>query len=206
MHSCAKPRCHVLISGTGRAGTSFLVQLLTRLGLDTGLQNGGLELFYPARAGLECDIRAPNAPYIVKSPWVCDYINEVLADPFVRIDHAIVPVRAFAAAAASRAFVQNAATGSSDGEIEVPGGLWHTSRAAEQETVLRSQFTKLMEALVRHDVPVTPLWYPRLVRDPGYVYEKLAFLFRGRDYVSFRTEFKHIQRPEFVHQFTAADI
>ena len=30
------PRRHVVITGTGRAGTSFLVELLTHLGLETG--------------------------------------------------------------------------------------------------------------------------------------------------------------------------
>ncbi|MGO8710482.1 MAG: hypothetical protein ACLQUZ_00180 [Rhizomicrobium sp.] len=32
-------RHHVIISGTGRAGTTFLVQLLTALKLDTGYYN-----------------------------------------------------------------------------------------------------------------------------------------------------------------------
>src|SRR6516164_482379 len=31
-------RHHTIISGTGRAGTTFLVKLLTNLGLDTGYQ------------------------------------------------------------------------------------------------------------------------------------------------------------------------
>lgn len=30
------PKHHIIISGTGRAGTTFLVQLLTELELDTG--------------------------------------------------------------------------------------------------------------------------------------------------------------------------
>ena len=199
-------RRHIVISGPGRAGTSFLVQLLTHLGLDTGFRIDGLELSYPARAGLETDIRMPNAPYIVKSPWLCDYIDQVLTNPLIRIDHAILPLRDFAAAAASRAYVQKAATGSSDGEIEVPGGLWHVTQAAEQATVLRNQFTKLIEALARYDVPVTLLWYPRIVRDPGYIYEKLAFLLQAHDFTSFREVFERIQRPEFIHQFTADDI
>ena len=34
---------HVVISGTGRAGTTFLVQLLTHLGLDTGFDPHTME-------------------------------------------------------------------------------------------------------------------------------------------------------------------
>ncbi len=202
---CAKIRHHVVISGTGRAGTSFLVQLLTHLAQDTGYQPNTLELYPEAKAGLEFDVRDPGAPYIVKSPWLCDYIDEILANPLLRIDHAILPVRDFVAAAASRAHVQQYTTGSPDGDMRVPGGLWHTNKATEQAAVLRLQFTKLIEALARHDVPTTLLWYPRIVRDPDYLYKKLAFLLGGRDFVSFRTIFKRVVHPDWVHQFTPID-
>ena len=36
------PRHHVIITGTGRAGTTFLMELLTNLGLDTGFNSGNL--------------------------------------------------------------------------------------------------------------------------------------------------------------------
>lgn len=32
------------------------------------------------RAGLEFDIRENNSPYIVKSPWFCDYAKEVASE------------------------------------------------------------------------------------------------------------------------------
>src|SRR5581483_8358885 len=111
-----EPRHHVIISGTGRAGTSFLVNLLTHLGLHTGFRLDGVELPITERAGLEIDIRGCKVPYVIKSPWLCEYIDEVLSDPLIQIDHAIVPVRDFAAAAESRAYVQETTTGSRDGE------------------------------------------------------------------------------------------
>ena len=52
-----------LIVGTGRAGTSFLVALLTRLGLPTGFTNADVEktiLRTAAHAGLEHDPRMVN--------------------------------------------------------------------------------------------------------------------------------------------------
>jgi hypothetical protein len=65
---------HVIISGTGRAGTTFLVQLLTELGLDTGLTDSHTDIFENCNAGMEKDLREPDAPYIVKSPFLCDYL------------------------------------------------------------------------------------------------------------------------------------
>src|SRR5687768_17589609 len=65
---------HVIISGTGRAGTSYLVELLTNMSLDTGYTPSTAQLDSQARSGLELDIRNESAPYLVKSPWLCDYI------------------------------------------------------------------------------------------------------------------------------------
>lgn len=196
-------RSHVVISGTGRAGTTFLVQLLTNLGLDTGYRPDEIELSPFCRAGLELDIRAPNAPYIVKNPHICDLAEEVLASS-VRIECAIVPVRQFEAAAASRAYVQELTTGSRDGKT-VWGGLWATDKADDQLGVLREKFTRLIEVLVRHDIPITFLSYPRLVRDPDYLYGKLKFLLRDIDLPNFRNTFNGLVRPEWVHQFHADD-
>jgi hypothetical protein len=201
-------RSHIVISGTGRAGTTFLVHLLTQLGLDTGFDRDAIAAnIYPtARAGLEIRVLGPNAPFIVKSPFLCDDAEEVLASS-VRIQHVIIPVRRFAAAAASREHVQRLATGHSDGSESVPGGLWDTDKAAGQVDVLRLKFTKLIEVLVRHDIPMTFLAYPRLVRDPDYLYEKLKFLFsdKGIHFDYFRATFDKTVRPEWTHQFTADD-
>lgn len=196
-------RSHVVISGTGRAGTTFLVNLLTRLGLDTGYQPDTIDFPLGSRSGLEMDIRDPKAPYIVKSPFLCDLAEEVLASS-VRIDHAIIPVRQFEAAAASRIHVQKLTTGSPDGK-SVWGGLWATDKAAEQADVLRFKFTNLIETLVRHDIPMTFLSYPRLVRDSDYLYRKLGFLLGDIDLERFRRTFNEIIRPEWVHQFTDSD-
>ena len=193
----------MVISGTGRAGTTFLVQLLTNLGLDTGFQADEIGVSPLARAGLELDLRAPTAPYIVKSPNICDWAEEALASS-VRIEHAIIPVRQFEAAAASRAHVQETTTGSRDGKT-VWGGLWATDKADDQLRVLREKFTRLIEVLVRHDIPITFLFYPRLVRDADYLYSKLQFLMGTIDQKTFRAAFDALVRPDWIHQFNPED-
>jgi len=58
-------RKHLLIAGTGRAGTSFMVRLLTDLGLDTHLSrfgDGGWDEM--AQAGLE----KPDLRQLSRSP------------------------------------------------------------------------------------------------------------------------------------------
>lgn len=198
-------RHHVLITGTGRAGTSFLVQLLTNLGLNTGYATDNFALDPIAHAGLEFDARNANAPYIVKSPWICDYIEDLLQDVSVRIDHVLIPVRNFEAAAASRAHVQKINTGIEDGSMPVPGGLWHTEKASDQVGVLQERFTRLVEQLVRSDVEMTFIWYPRLTQDAAYLRSKLANALPMPDEKTFEEVFTRTIRPEWVHQFGAAD-
>ena len=67
------PEHKVIITGTGRAGTTFLVRLLTELGLETGISRKNWhKKFYPAcNAGLEHNLLDPETPYIVKNPALC---------------------------------------------------------------------------------------------------------------------------------------
>ena len=192
------PKHHMIISGTGRAGTTFLVQLLTELGLDTGFKKG--KSGDPgSHAGMERDIRDPNAPYVIKSPWLCDYLDEVLQNGDIVVDQAIVPMRDLYAAAQSRREVTRKAQ---PGGSEVPGGLWHTRNPDEQETILVTQLYKLFFALAKHNVPLVLLLFPRLVKDPQYLYQKIGFLLGDIKYDTFLETFQKISRPELVHDFT----
>ena len=103
-------RHHLLISGTGRSGTSFLVRYLTGLGLDTTLarQGAGAAWDEHANAGLEelpvAD--AANWPYVVKTPWLHQLVDQLLADGGVVIDAVIMPMRPLMEVAASRVILE----------------------------------------------------------------------------------------------------
>ena len=70
---------HILITGTGRAGTTFLVELLTNLGLETGFDSSTIATKKNkiARAGLEHTFKNSNCPYVVKDPNFFEYADEV---------------------------------------------------------------------------------------------------------------------------------
>ena len=192
---------HVIISGTGRAGTTFLVQLLTALGLDTGFPDPESGIYANCNAGMELDLRQPEAPYIVKSPYICDYLDEVMRSGRVVIDHAIVPMRDLFAAAESRRDV------SSRSNLpvlpdRVAGGLWNTTRPDDQEAVLTQQFYKLFIALAEHDIPVTLLHFPRLATDADYLYGKLSFLLSNMPRGAFLRGFGSVSKPDLIHDFS----
>ena len=73
-----------LIVGTGRAGTSFLVALLTRLGLPTGFTNADVDktlLHTAAHAGLEHDPRMMDNYTIQCSPKLQIFKSPRLTEP-----------------------------------------------------------------------------------------------------------------------------
>lgn len=189
---------HVIISGTGRAGTTFLVQLLTSLGLDTGFSNPYENIYPQANAGMEKDLRDPDAPYIVKSPWICDYIGDVLRDGNVIIDHAIIPFRELHAAAESRRRVSaNDPLGYTPNIV--PGGIWDVENPQDQEKVLAVKLYQLLEALIDHEVPLTFFKFPRFVIDPIYLYRKLWFLFQNISYKEFLNFYNLVSKPHLIH-------
>lgn len=152
---------HLLISGYGRAGTTFLMQLLTRCGLDTGFANIRDNYHEHCNAGLEWGLHEPTWPYVVKSPFLCDRLDEMIDSRQIVVDHLFVPVRELTEAAESRRRHGNR-----------EGGLWD-SDGPDQEAVLAVKLNKLLVSAARRDIPVTLLAFPRLVRDREYLWSKL---------------------------------
>lgn len=186
----------IIISGTGRAGTTFLVELLAKLGFDAGTWNEGN--YSPiANAGLERNVLKAGGYQVVKSPHFCDQVDDAVRAG-IKIDHVIVPVRKIEDAAASRARVQEAATGARDGR-GVPGGLWGTTSADEQVEVLTRKFANLIEALVRNDIPTTMVSFPRIATDADYLFEKLSPLVQHVGREEFRHVFSEVAKPERIN-------
>ena len=201
-------RSHVVITGTGRAGTSFLVQLLTNLDLDTGFDKNNLHLSNQSKAGLERNILDDNAPYIVKSPWFCNYVDKVLARPEINIRHIYIPMRELYAAAESRRHVVNEYLSalSADERVKVKsnkimGGLMYTENPEEQESMLLSHLYKLLVSLSKTSIPVTFLHYPRITTDSHYLYTKLKPVLGEITFESFSQIHSLSVRPEWVSQF-----
>jgi hypothetical protein len=194
-------RKHLLITGTGRAGTTFLVQLLTLLGLDTGID----DIWDPhkwnahAKAGLEWNIQHPKAPYIIKGPQLSTELNSILRNGRKHIEHVLVPVRDLYSAAESRREVQRRSNVPIN--VTVPGGLTSAHLPQDQETTLALDFYELFETLAYWDIPHTLMSFPRLVNDPKYLFEKLTPFLGERDYLTFQAAFSEVAKPNWVHDF-----
>lgn len=209
-------RKHVIITGTGRAGTSFLVELMTHLGLETGYRAEDVSNHKSktARAGLEYDIRKEDAPYIVKNPWFCEYATEVLEREDIQIEHAFIPMRDLHAAAESRRYVTNQTVAMMPLMKRIrhywrpkalPGGECPKSSASNQEALLLENLYSLILTLSSSTIPVTLLRYPLLVNDSLYLYDKLLPILNGIGFEQFDATFNRVVDPSLIHSFNAND-
>jgi hypothetical protein len=181
---------HLLVAGTGRAGTSAMVRYLTGLGLETHLSQRGAAASWDdaAQAGLE-DIPlsavTPDLPYVVKSPWSYQFVQELLDDPAIALDGVIVPIRDLVEATSSRVIQQLQAV-----HQEAPwttlmattwehwgataGGTIFSLNPIDEARLLAVGFHRLIERLVQADIPIVLVAFPRFATDPDYLHRKLA--------------------------------
>ena len=164
----SEPR--VIVTGTGRAGTTLLMQILTDLGLDTGFTSS-TPIDQHASAGLERSILSDCKPRIVKDPTLSANLRSLLITQQVVIEHVIVPIRDLEVAAASRVRV----TGYGKDPFRA-GGLFGTRSGTQQTQALANLFYTLFDTISEHDLPHTLLRFPRFANDADYTYEKLSFL------------------------------
>jgi hypothetical protein len=194
-------RKHVIITGTGRAGTSFIIQILTMLGLDTGFNFDEIELHGKSRGGLETGIN-PDSPYIVKNPFFCNFANKIFEDPGIEIKHIFVPIRNLFAAAESRRYVvrQN----KRENHPKIRGGLVHTEsmKRGVQEEKLLGMLYNLMLCTSDTFIPLTLIKYPKLVKDSSYLYKKLKPILETISLKKFDLTFKSLIKPDWIHDFT----
>ena len=191
----------IVITGTGRCGTSFLMHLFTALGFNTGYSldecvwhlkrskcDGGIEHSIGTKLFDKSDI--------VKNPlWF--YKPESLD---FDIDYLIVPIRSLMSVAKSR------------DRNNGYGGFWMgADDITGQIKIDSSALSYFIEHMVLKDLQVIFLDFPRIAKDDEYLYSKLINLlseesfkmpmFYGIDgYVGhFKKVFNEIADPEKVH-------
>lgn len=171
---------HVVIAGTGRAGTTLLVEILTRLGEDTGYKIDELSKHIDpfSRGGLEQDLWAEDPPHIVKSP-VFSWALEAALDAGRKVEHIIIPIRDIGAVMESRKRVLR--------EAKWYWRLLHLVKPTRpiggpqsgfdaKITLLCGVYCLLLVA-AEHEIPVTLLHYPKMRDDAYYLASQLHQLF-----------------------------
>ncbi len=196
-----------MISGTGRDGTTFLVQLFTAPKFNTGfeLSEAKRNIDPVAMAGLEkTRLADPDNPYVIKSPWHSLQMATALGKSQIWIRLAIVPVRDLGDAVASRVRVHNEVSSRGLPTERAFGGLWGTQNPAEQKSILAKRFYRLIQALVHHQIPILFLDFPRVVHDQQYCWHRLKDVLceHGVGEAEFAQAFAATSDPSLVHKFS----
>lgn len=156
-----KPK--VIISGTGRCGTTFLMMLFTFLGFDTGFtkQNFKAHVDSTSRAGMETKLNTPH--YIVKNPQFIeeDYLKYIINNN-IPVKYFIIPIRKYSESAESRA------------NLKTPlGGLWKANTKESQELFYDKLMSTFLFYSVKNDFNVIFLDFERMTKNKKYLYEML---------------------------------
>lgn len=192
----------VIITGPGRAGTSFLVRLLTRLGEDTGFTRERDSYDPKLRAGCEqkaivdlINEKATRAtisdmPRVVKSPdwsWV---LKPLVQQGWLEVDHVIIPFRDVDVSAKSRLDV------GLDWLIE---GAWKEQweRFVAQANIHGLALGRTLNACWVCGLPHTVIMFPHMVQDADYCYDRLTRAF-DLDRERFDEEWRNLARPEQI--------
>ena len=156
----------IVITGTGRCGTSFLMHFFTELGLNTGytidecdqhLSRSGCDGGIEHAIGTELFKKSD----IVKNPeW---FYNPYLLD--FDIDYIIIPMRELKNVALSRKNIGHNSY----------GGFWQGAKTIdEQMNIDTKAFYRFMQFMIRNDLKVIFLDFPRIVQDSEYLYDKIG--------------------------------
>jgi hypothetical protein len=183
---------HLLVAGTGRAGTTALVQLLDACGLDAGAED--LHYFEAARAGLERRFRGDSSPQLVKHPYISEYLDDLIADGFDpgRIDAILVPIRDLQESAASR--IDNFAQRG----LKAAGGLWQERRPGRQTQILAEEEHRLFQTAAEHSIPVVLLAFPKFANDAEYTWGQLKPVLPDVDVGEFLAHHAALMQPGMV--------
>jgi hypothetical protein len=159
----SRSKRHVVICGPGRAGTSFIMSMLTGLGFDTGFSSTREMWFNRSRCGMEFigdRILDDSMPYYVKRAFYAT--SGALKDSIDVIDRIVLPVRSVGAIASSRKAVEESGV--------KEGGYHWADNEGRQAVVAERDIGRTAWIGITNGVPVIVAAYPRLLLDRRYLH------------------------------------
>ena len=192
----------IVITGTGRCGTSFLMHLFTALGFNTGYTLDECEQHLAqsgCNGGIEHSIgteRFERSDFVKNPNW---FYNPTILN--FDIDYIIIPFRKLIDVALSREKIG----------IDEYGGFhegaytWH-----DQMKIDAKAFFNFMEFVIEKELKIIFLDFPRITKDANYLYNKVIdslFILshKNPDFIvddhrkHFKDVFNQIAKPEKVH-------
>jgi len=153
----------IIITGTGRCGTSFLIMLFILLGLDTGFtrENYRRYFFIQCKAGLEKPI-TDQSKYL-KNPYFILQMDDI----YKNLELVIIPLRDLNEASKSR---------NRNGNRN--GGLWGAKNINEQKQFYEKILSNYLVKMVQFNIPTIFLDFEKMIIDSKYLFQKLEYVMK----------------------------
>ena len=185
----------ILITGTGRSGTSFLTQLMSFLDMETGYAKDVTFEQHPPynirniNAGLETQPLTNKKVRIHKAPGFALEIDSIIKN--YNIGHVIIPIRNLEDSAKSRVKSGLLCAGINDLESQII----HNSKL----------LYNLIYSLVSNDIPYTFIPFPEIIYDENIIYDKLEWLFKEysiskKEYLNVFNQLKDSNKINFINK------
>lgn len=154
----------ILITSTGRSGTTFLMLLFIFLEIPSNYTketySKELSRFYITNCGLENDYQSKG--YVIKNPKFMFSLPQIIQK--VDVKYILFPYRDFKESAESRAKISKRTPN---------GGLWNAKDAQTQQEYYHKIYKMFLLDMTRFQIPTIFLDFKKLTYHPLYLYEKL---------------------------------
>jgi hypothetical protein len=161
----------ILISGTGRCGTTFLIKLFTLLDFDTGYDKSKFENYIDKKCNSGMERNFTSEHYIIKNPYFIKGINQIVDQ--IKIKYMIIPIRNFKECANSRM---------KNGDTTVAGGLiWGATNVEEQIKLFNETISNYIFYMTKHDINTIFIDFDKMINDYEYLFNKLNIILREKN-------------------------
>ena len=183
------------------------MQLLTRMGCDTGFEPYQESYIEKWRAGCEAGPESDvvelsveelqeqfnNSPRIIKGPVWSYLLKFLVINDLLQIDHVVMPLRDLTESTFSR--LDTGLDFMLDKDFaEMPG---HDTNE-RQENILAMLTGKVLEVCYVYQVPLTLMRFPRFVMDEEYCYRKVVEFEPGIDRGQFGRVWRELANPDQI--------
>ena len=155
----------ILITGTGRCGTTFLIKLFSFLDFNTGYDrnNYNLSIFSNCNSGMEKKYK--DDYHVLKNPTFIMDIENIVNDTTIKIKNVIIPIRDLNISAKSR--VKHG---------KETGGLWNANDELSQIEFYKKILTNYIVISTKYDINTIFLDFDKMINDKTYLFNKLKIL------------------------------
>lgn len=206
----------IVVAGTGRSGTTLLMQILTEMGYDTGFNDmhhdwrgtvrAGMEMGHPLVSHFNKDFklevetnkeeircRIDAMPRIIKSPAYSVELDYLLENDLIDVESVIIPMRDITQVAKSRIDTNlQSATKPLDGFMKDSSDLDRT------EAMLYFHLGHLFRTLYKHRLDYVVIDFLEMVDSMYYMYGRLVKVFPDMEYGKFKKAWEKVVNKEMI--------